>query len=258
MKPKFLLLLLACSTLFFGSCVSSKKFKASQADVARLKGQVDSLNAKIGDNEKQIQQLQAQNAAASKDAADCKAAKDAMAQQVSKKEAFEKSLAEQGTSIEDIRKRVEEGVSKQENSGATVTSKNGMILVSMPDKLSFREGSSRLSKEGKSSLDAIAQVMNDNPDLTAIVVGNADTLGIKTGFEDNWSLSTERANSIVRILRDKYKVDPVRITSAGRSRYNPIADNSTKEGRKMNRRTDIVLNPDLSKLWDLIDEAAKK
>ena len=110
---------------------------------------------------------------------------------------------------------------------------------------------------GAGSLESIAQLLNDNPGVSVIVVGNADTLGIASGFKDNWSLSTERANTIVRVLRDKYKIEPSRIISAGRSRYDPIADNSTKDGRKMNRRTDIIINPDQSKLWQIVDGAKK-
>ena len=59
---------------------------------------------------------------------------------------------------------------------------------------------------------------------------------------------------MVRILRDQYLVTMDRIISAGKGKYDPVADNSTPEGRAKNRRTEIILNPDLSKLWDLIDK----
>jgi chemotaxis protein MotB len=158
-----------------------------------------------------LDQLKAQNATAMKEAADCKAAKDAI---TARKAEIDKALAEQGTSFEDMRKRAEDAVSKLDSAGATVTAKNGMLLVSMPAHLSYKKGSSNLSKSGKESLDVIAQIMNDNPDLKVIVVGNADSLSYKKGGDyDNWSLSTERANTIVRTLRDHYKIDPTRIIS---------------------------------------------
>jgi chemotaxis protein MotB len=69
---------------------------------------------------------------------------------------------------------------------------------------------------------------------------------------DSWSLSTERANGVVRVLTKDYHIDPARLTSAGKSKFNPIADNSTAEGRAKNSRTEIVLNPDWDKLWESV------
>jgi chemotaxis protein MotB len=97
-------------------------------------------------------------------------------------------------------------------------------------------------------------VLNENPNLLVYVIGNTDSVKVVRGFTDNWSLSTERANTVVRVLRDQYQVSMDRVTSAGRGKYDPIADNATADGRKQNRRTDIILNPDLSRLWDLIDK----
>ena len=94
-------------------------------------------------------------------------------------------------------------------------------------------------------------MLNQYPKLEVIVVGNTDTTHVK-GVADNWSLSTERANNVVRILREKYTVDPGRLVAAGRGKFHPIADNSTKEGRAKNRRTEIVLNPDFVKIWERI------
>ena len=255
MKPKFFLFMLVSGTVFFASCVSSKKFKASQAEVAQLHSRVDSLNKVVTDCNGTVDQLKAQNATAMKEAADCKAAKDAI---TARKAEIDKALAEQGTSFEDMRKRAEDAVSKLDSAGATVTAKNGMLLVSMPAHLSYKKGSSNLSKSGKEALEVIAQIMNDNPDAKVIVVGNSDSLSYKKGGDyDNWSLSTDRANTIVRTLRDHYKIDPTRITSAGRSKYDPIADNASKEGRTQNRRTDVVLVPDWTKLWEIIQTAGK-
>jgi chemotaxis protein MotB len=64
-------------------------------------------------------------------------------------------------------------------------------------------------------------------------------------------LSTERASAVVRVLHYTYNINPVRLTSAGKSKYSPVASNATPEGRKRNRRVEIILNPDLDRLWDL-------
>jgi len=251
--------MLAGGVLFMTSCVSSKKFKASQSEVARLHSTVDSFGKVTSDLNGQVSKLQSDNAATTKSLADCKTSSDAIAAQ---KAALDQSLATQSSNMEALRKSTEDalsnsGDSSMSGSSAKVTSMNGMVFVSMPDKLTYKEGSTRLSKAGAGSLESIAKVLNDNPGVSVIVVGNADTLGIDKGFKDNWSLSTERANTIVRVLRDKYKIEPSRIIAAGRSRYDPIADNATKDGRKMNRRTDIIINPDQSKLWEIVDGAKK-
>lgn len=121
----------------------------------------------------------------------------------------------------------------------------------MEDKLAFPIGSTKLSDNGRQIISVVADVLNDNPGVSVIIVGNTDTIKVSKGFADNWSLSTERANSVVRVLRDTYSINPARLTAAGRGKYNPIADNATIEGRAKNRRIEIIINPDLSRLWEL-------
>jgi chemotaxis protein MotB len=247
----------ALGIAFFGlvACGPSKKLKSARADVDRLNGEVAQLNSKISDYEKQVGQLKTENTAISKEAADCKAANAAV---TAKMNQLNKALEEQATSMQEIRRKMAEALNKFENAGIDVTYKNGLVYVSMQDKLLFKSGSAILAKEGKEALSVVSSVLNDNPNVKVIVSGNTDTVPIKKGFKDNWSLSTERANSIVRILRDDYSVDPARLTAAGKSQYDPVADNLSPEGRAKNRRTDIILNPDLSKLWELVDQAAVK
>ena len=95
--------------------------------------------------------------------------------------------------------------------------------------------------------------MYDNPGVITTIIGNTDTLGIK-GTADNWSLSTERANAVVRVLSDVYNVNPNRLIAAGRSKFNPVASNDTPEGRERNRRIEIIINPRFDRIWDLLAE----
>ena len=85
------------------------------------------------------------------------------------------------------------------------------------------------------------------------IEGHTDTVPIRTRFKDNWDLSTARANAIVRILTVDYKVDPVRVEASGHSQYDPVATNSTPEGRGLNRRTEIILSPKLDELYRLLE-----
>lgn len=76
---------------------------------------------------------------------------------------------------------------------------------------------------------------------------------MKGRYEDNWALSVARATAIVRILTDTYKVDPIRVTASGRSKYEPLETNETPEGRQRNRRTEIILAPKLDELMRLLE-----
>lgn len=137
----------------------------------------------------------------------------------------------------------------------TVTLKDGKLYVSLQEKLLFKSGSAVVDPKGKEALKNLAAVLNKTSGITITVEGHTDTVPITTGkYEDNWALSTARATSIVRILTKDYGVNPHNIIASGRSKYYPVADNSTPEGRAKNRRTEIILSPDLTELFKLLDQ----
>jgi chemotaxis protein MotB len=70
---------------------------------------------------------------------------------------------------------------------------------------------------------------------------------------DNWDLSAKRATSVTRILQNDYKIDPVRMTAGGRGEYSPLVSNDTQEGRASNRRTRIVILPQLDQFFKLLE-----
>jgi chemotaxis protein MotB len=249
--------------IVMSSCKAKKELLASQeqnqklqTDLAtcntNLTNTTNADNAKIADLNNQIASLSSQNASLSKDA---NAYRDLIKDLKARQEMLNAALAEQGTSLKEIREKIIAGLSALADSGIDVTFRNGFLYVSLPEALLFAPGSATLGKEFKEALSPLASVLNNYPRVQIYVVGNTDSIKIHNArFADNWSLSTERANSIVRVLRDNYNVDPTRLLSGGRSKYNPVADNGTKEGRAMNRRIQIVLNPDLSKLWEMMGQ----
>jgi chemotaxis protein MotB len=221
--------------------------------IGQLNTQVNQLNGSVATGNAQIAQLKSQNVVAMQEASDCKQAKEAVARRM---EELNQAMEANGISMKEIRRKAAEALVQFANAGVDVSYKNGLVYISMQDALLFNPGSAKLGKNGQQALSVVAEVLNENPNLLIYVVGNTDSVKVvrAKGFIDNWSLSTERANSVVRVLRDQYQVSMDRVTAAGRAKYNPVADNSTEEGRAMNRRTDIILNPDLSRLWDLIDK----
>ena len=245
------------------SCAAKKELAASQeanqkltTDLASCNTNLTSVtntsNAKITDLNGQVTSLTNQNASLSKDAMAYNELKDDLKQRQAMLNA---ALAEQGTSLQEIKEKIIAGLSALADSGIDVTFKEGFLYVTLPESLLFSSGSATLSKNSKSALSPLASVLNNYPKVQIYVVGRTDTMKIHNArFFDNWSLSTERANSIVRVLKDSYNVDPSRLMSAGRSKYNPIISNDTKEGMAKNRRIQIILNPDLRKLWDMMNQ----
>jgi chemotaxis protein MotB len=123
----------------------------------------------------------------------------------------------------------------------------------MQESLLFPSGSAVVNPKGKEALATLANALNQNPDINVIVEGHTDSVNIHNAkFEDNWALSVGRSTAITRILINDYYVAPQRITASGRSQFEPIADNTTPEGRARNRRTEIILAPKLDELMKLI------
>jgi chemotaxis protein MotB len=239
--------LLSCM-LFALSCGTSKKLETANAQIQSLNGQVDGLNKQVAENQKLISELKEENISYSKEAQECRIVKENLNNNL---KAMNKALAEQGTSLRQIYSRVDSALLKFYNAGIDVNYKNGLVHITMKDQLIFESGSTSVGWEGKQALAVIADVVNSFPGVSIYVIGNTDNIPVKSGYKDNWSLSTERANAIVRVMRDENKVDPSRIISGGRAMYNPIADNTTTEGKSRNRRTDIILNPNLARLWEM-------
>jgi len=244
------ILTLAVPALLLASCGPGKKLQSANAQIESLNSQVTNLNSKISENEKQITQLKTENIRYGKEAEDCRKTKAAIAQKLDN---LNKNLAERGTSMKQIQEKMEAAIGKFEDAGADVTYKNGLVHINFQDRFFFKSGSSAIGVNGRLALNTVAEVLRENPGVTAIIVGNTDTTHVK-GIADNWSLSTERANAVVRVLQDVYYINPARLTAAGRGKYNPVADNSTAEGREKNRRIEIILNPDLSRIWELMEK----
>jgi chemotaxis protein MotB len=231
------------------SCGTNKKLASAEAEANDLKAK----NAELSNHVNQLtQEISDLNSKSEKMTADfvryrkqCEGIQDKyhMASSV---------LKDQESILRQIDEKLEAALADLEGRGLAVHYKRGLLFVSMEDQLLFKTGSAKVDKGAHDALERIAGVVNDYPDVKLIVVGNTDDKMFKSG-SDNWTLSTERANSVVRLLRDNFNIDPSRMTSAGRGRFNPVADNSTEEGRAKNRRIDIIFNPDLDKVWDSIE-----
>jgi chemotaxis protein MotB len=257
-KSTVLFLLLGAGIL--SSCGTGKKLENANAQVADLQSQNSQLTTANNDLKKQVTDLTTQNSGLTTQNSSLTAQFDSYKKDC---QAKEQELKEMSEAMNELHKDVQELVEKIEaaeadfeSKGFEVYSKDGIVHVDMKDNLLYKSGSAKLSDDGKKALGNLAEVLSGYPKLKVIVVGNTDTVKVK-GVADNWSLSTERANSVVRTLVKDYQMDPARLTAAGKGKFNPVADNSTKEGRAKNRRTEIVLNPDWERLWESVKEDNK-
>jgi chemotaxis protein MotB len=168
----------------------------------------------------------------------------------------EQVLKDQETMMADLRNKVSKALLGFENQGLTIAQKNGKVYVSLDEKLLFKSGSTTVDPKGVTALKNLARVLEQNPDIMVMIEGHTDDVQVLTGssYKDNWDLSVLRATSIVRILLEGSSIDPQRLTTAGRSQYQPVDAAKTAEARQKNRRTEIILSPKLDELFKLVEQ----
>jgi chemotaxis protein MotB len=128
------------------------------------------------------------------------------------------------------------------------------VFISISDKMLFRSGSYEITPRAKDVLGKVATVIKAQPDVQFMVEGHTDNKAISTStIRDNWDLSVLRSASVVRTLQKQYGVDPARMIAAGRSEFVPLATNATVDGRALNRRTRIVILPQLDQFFKLME-----
>ena len=243
--PAFLLLMVMTT-----SCVSMQKYRDTNAELLSLKygyglmeEEVEALRARNETLEEQYDRLYKQGQGGNARAAE-----------------LETLLKQRDQALAKIRSILDAALSGFEGRGLSVTQRNGMIYVSMDEKLLFETGKYEVSDEGKRAIREIGSVLADNSQINITVEGHTDNVPYrnknKDQIEDNWDLSAKRATEVVRLLLGGSSIDPKRITASGRGQYMPIAPNTSAATRQQNRRTEIILTPQLDRLMELMDQAA--
>ena len=258
----FLALIIALS---FTSCVSGKKFKASQARVVKLQsdstfthGQLNDCNTTVKDLKAEKASLLNKNASLSDEnasvASDLKSlsseSKMTIADQAKRLKNLQDIIQSQKDVMLKLKNTISAALMNYKADELSVYIKDGNVYVSLQEKLLFKSGSDVVDPKGKIALKSLGQVLGSAPDITVVIEGHTDNVPIKTNqFKDNWDLSTSRASSILRIMTTEYGFDANRITASGKGQFHPVQSNETTEGRAGNRRTEIILSPDLKELY---------
>jgi len=241
-----------------------KKIQALESDKKLLNNKINDLNAQVDflkqNNTQAIKQLESLSIITSQQAESIKksleniGSKDAyiqtLQQQMSRKDSLNMSLvmnlkgAIGNINDEDINIKVDKGV----------------VYIDISDKLLFKSGSYDVTENAKTVLGKVAIVLKNQPEIEFMVEGHTDNVPYKgiNGIVDNWDLSVKRATSVVKILQTKYGLDPAKMAAAGRGEYKPLADNATKEGKAANRRTRIVILPQLDQFFQLLEPKETK
>ena len=168
---------------------------------------------------------------------------------------MESVLNRQDSLVTALKDKVSAALLNFEGEGLTVEQRDGKVYLSLEEKLLFSSGSWNVESRGSQAIKQIAQVLEKNPDIRIMVEGHTDNVPYNGSgqVKDNWDLSVKRATSIVRIITQSSDVNPSQLIAAGRSEYLPVASNETTQGKAKNRRTEIILTPDLSELYNIID-----
>jgi chemotaxis protein MotB len=264
MKKPFhhLIFLSLIISLSFVSCVSSQKYKASEAranqlqnDKATVQSRLNDCNTQVNDLSNQKTALMNENSLVLGDLKTLSAeSKMTIADQAKRLKRLQDMIQAQKNVMTKLKNSIADAMMSYKTDELNVYIKDGNVYVSLAEKLLFKSGSDVVDPKGKEALKSLALVINNTNDITVMIEGHTDNVPIKTKvFKDNWDLSTARATAIVRILTVDNGFDPNRITAAGRSQFHPIMPNEAIEGRAANRRTEVILSPDLKEIYKLLE-----
>lgn len=272
MRRTFAVAILAATMLT--SCVSKKKYVAleedyndtrsslqkSEVENEELEAKLDAIESRVSDYNSKINSLKDENdqkLEMNDLTAMSNANKEAMRQTLRKMDPDR--LTDAQTLEDSINLAVAYNLEGQIGGGSSedveISVDKTVVMINVSDKLLFRSGSSRVSRDAFPLLQKLADVINSEPSMEVMVEGHTDsqTMVENSYLIDNWDLSVRRSTAIVRLLQDRFDVDPAKLIAAGRSSYKPLVSNDSAENRAKNRRTRIVILPNLDKFLALLD-----
>jgi chemotaxis protein MotB len=179
---------------------------------------------------------------------------NSLAEREKKVKELEQILANKDKAVQDLKNKISNALLNFKENDISVKIKNGKVYVSLAEQLLFGSGSVQIDSKGVAALQQLAKAIKDQKDINIMVEGHTDNVPISkksTYMNDNWDLSVMRATSITRILT-KAGVSTEQITASGRSEYVPLASNDSPQNRQKNRRTEIIITPNLDELFKIL------
>ncbi len=161
-----------------------------------------------------------------------------------------KELESRLAELERARTALERSLSKEiADKQVTLEMAEKGLVVTFLAEILFDSGKAKIKKEAMPILDKVVNVVETVvPDLSVGIEGHTDNQPIKySGWKSNWELSTARATSVIHYFINEKGVEPSRLAAIGYGEFSPVVSNDTAEGRRKNRRVEIVIMPKLSK-----------
>ncbi|MDB9961218.1 OmpA family protein [Oceanihabitans sp.] len=280
MKKLSLLLL---SAIVLTSCVSKKKFLAlehengeikseltkTQVEKEELEAKFDAIQMRVDEYNTKISSLASINSELAEES-DAKMetvaniavmSNDTKVKMRETLKNVDPTLLSQATTLKDsmdlavsynLKKTIDTSTF-DESDDVAISIDETVVMISISDKMLFNSGSYRVSNKADDILQKLADVINSEPSIDVMVEGHTDARSINTDkVQDNWDLSVLRATSVVRKLQKQYNVAPEKLIASGRSSYQPLVGNDTREDRARNRRTRIIILPNIDKFFALM------
>ncbi len=281
MKLSKLLLALPVLVVLSQSCVSKKKFEEVNKNYTDLQNSTNDLNVKYQKSEQALAvanskatSLEQQLAA---ETTNLKTAQDALKICLASSTVGNANISKLVDEINASNRYIQQLVNAKNKSDSLnmvltnnltrslnqselkdvdVQVQKGVVYISLSDNMLYKSGGYDISPKAGETLSKIAKIIADYSTYSVLIEGNTDNVPIsQKNIRNNWDLSSLRAASVVMALQTQYNVDPKRLTVGGRGEYNPVADNSTPDGKAKNRRTEITITPSLDQFMDLIGQA---
>jgi chemotaxis protein MotB len=287
MKSKKVLFTALASSVVLFSCVSSKKYKGEiakyeqlNANYGKLQGDLKScedakadyarnkasLEGEIADLKKQNDYLKQNNTQALKQLQDLSVISASQAESIKKSldnigakdvyiQDLQASMARKDSLNMALVMNLKGAIGNMADQDINIKVDKGVVYIDISDKLLFNSGQYTITDKAKVVLGKVATVLKAQPDIEFMVEGHTDNVAFKRGeLLDNWDLSVHRATSVVRILQTQYGLNPAHMAAAGRGEYLPVTPNDTPQGRATNRRTRIVILPQLDQFFKLLEK----
>ena len=240
----------------------------SKTDAERASDKTKSLQSTIDELNKQVDFLKSNNNVVLSQLKDLSVVTGAQAESIKKSldnigakdlyiQGLQSSMARKDSINMNLVMNLKGAIGDLNDGDINVKVDKGVVYVDISDKLLFKSGSFNITDKAKVVLGKVAKVLAAQPAIEFMVEGHTDSKQLISGgnlMEDNWDLSVKRATTIVRILQDTYGIEPKRMTAAGRSEYIPVVENDTPEHRAANRRTRIVILPQLDQFFKLLEK----
>jgi chemotaxis protein MotB len=180
---------------------------------------------------------------------------NSLAEREKKVQELEQVMASKDKAVQELKNKISNALLNFKENDITVQVKNGKVYVSLAEQLLFGSGSIAVDAKGVTALQQLAKAIRDQKDLNILVEGHTDNVPISKKsqyMEDNWDLSVMRATSITKILT-KAGVSPQQVTASGRGETVPLAPNDSPVNKQKNRRTEIIITPDLNELFKILE-----